>query len=272
MKKALLVGINTYPDPANALNGCINDVNDMQQFLTAHAGFAAADIMMLQDAGATRAAVATALRQLVASARAGDQIVFHYSGHGCQMPEVDASGNTTSVHDAMCPYDFDWTTARAIRDVDFQTIFRGVPAAARIDWISDSCYSGGYAKLFRAFIGAPVRLIKTIPAPPSIHAQIHALPQSRPRSLMRDAVQTLPHVLLLSACTAAQEAEDSSFGGRANGALTYELLQELQTGQGLTEAADAVLTNVAGSLQRDGYSQTPDLHGDRELFSTPVFG
>ena len=32
--KALLVGINQYPDPRNELRGCINDINDMFHFIT----------------------------------------------------------------------------------------------------------------------------------------------------------------------------------------------------------------------------------------------
>jgi len=31
MKKALLVGINRYPDPGNELEGCVNDVRQMRK-------------------------------------------------------------------------------------------------------------------------------------------------------------------------------------------------------------------------------------------------
>jgi len=32
--KALLVGINKYPDPRNELRGCVNDILDMEHFIT----------------------------------------------------------------------------------------------------------------------------------------------------------------------------------------------------------------------------------------------
>ena len=33
MKKAVLVGINKYPDPDDELSGCINDITDMANFI-----------------------------------------------------------------------------------------------------------------------------------------------------------------------------------------------------------------------------------------------
>jgi len=32
--KALLVGINKYPNPINELRGCINDILDMEHFIS----------------------------------------------------------------------------------------------------------------------------------------------------------------------------------------------------------------------------------------------
>ena len=32
--KALLVGINKYPDPRNELRGCVNDILDMAHFIS----------------------------------------------------------------------------------------------------------------------------------------------------------------------------------------------------------------------------------------------
>jgi len=274
MDYALLVGINSYPDPANHLNGCLNDIDDMQQFLIASAGFQSGNITALKDADANTDAIKIRLRNIIAAAQSGDRLVFHYSGHGCEMPEIDGAGNTIAIHDAMCPYDFDWTEAHSIRDSDFQTLFAAVPSGTRLSWISDSCYSGGYAKLFALFTGASTLLIKTIPPPPAIHAQIVAYQQkvSAERMTMRAMVQTLQRVLLFSACTSTQEATDATFGGRPNGALTYCLLQQLETPSGLTEAAQQVLSDVNLALQKGSFAQNPELHGDPSLFVSPVLG
>lgn len=270
MNKALLVGINDYPDPANVLHGCINDIDDMAAFLSTTKAFGGAKVHQLMDAAATHDAIVTALQAMVSSAGAGDHLLFHYSGHGAQMPQTDATGATTGVIDTMCPYDFDWTAAHAITSADFQQLFSVLPAGARLTWISDSCYSGGYAKMFAHFFGgAQVRTIKTIPQPPKIHQQILNMQKTAPvHHLMRDMAQMLAGTILLSACTSTQEAADAAFGERPNGALTYYLLQELKSVNGLTEASSQAVLNVNAAIA--GYQQNPELHGDRSLFLKPV--
>lgn len=270
--KALLVGINNYPNPENQLNGCIDDVTDMQALLVGKAGFAAGDVTMLTDSAATRNAIYAALQTLVSGSKAGDHLVFHYSGHGCQMPEKNATGTTVAVHDAMCPYDFDWTPAHAIQDTDFQALFSIVPSGVHLSWISDSCYSGGYTKLFAHYTGLPIkRIIKTIPPPPSIHEQIASFSvQQNPTHTMRDIAQSLSRVVLLSACSSNQEASDAQIGTTWNGAFTYYLLDTLNGANGLLEAAQQVVGNAGSELQANGYSQTPELHGDATLFSSPT--
>jgi len=108
-RKALLVGINRYPDPENRLNGCVNDVRQVRALLQQHYGFdrpSAFDILL--DAQATTAAIRAALGRLVAGARPGDLLVFHYSGHGSQVPDRDGDETADGLDEIICPYDLDW--------------------------------------------------------------------------------------------------------------------------------------------------------------------
>ncbi|HEY5190527.1 MAG TPA: caspase family protein, partial [Candidatus Deferrimicrobium sp.] len=58
MKKALLVGINRYPDPGNELKGCVNDVRQMADTLKSRYGFAGdGNMRILTDARATTKAI-----------------------------------------------------------------------------------------------------------------------------------------------------------------------------------------------------------------------
>src|SRR5712692_4457306 len=107
MNKALLVGINAYP--GNELKGCINDVTDMRDLLQAKSGFGAADIRLLTDAQATTAEIGKGLDWLVAGVQPGDRILFHYSGHGAQMPTRNPSGEVDGLDEVICPVDFDWS-------------------------------------------------------------------------------------------------------------------------------------------------------------------
>ena len=86
MRKALLVGLNHYPNPANNLKGCINDVLQTSRVLQQAYGFDdAREIRLLTDERATTAAIVERLKWLVAGSQPGDVLVFHYSGHGSQV-------------------------------------------------------------------------------------------------------------------------------------------------------------------------------------------
>jgi len=85
---ALLVGINEYPNPNHRLNGCVNDVTRMREYLEARfdkeGGFKLADPQVLTDEKATREAVIGAFQKQLGHAKKGDVALFYYSGHGSQ--------------------------------------------------------------------------------------------------------------------------------------------------------------------------------------------
>ncbi|KAK3262623.1 hypothetical protein CYMTET_28531 [Cymbomonas tetramitiformis] len=88
--KALLVGIN-YTGSDYALNGCINDVHHVKQLLTSQYGFGTSpDVLRIltdepgSSGSPTCSNMREGLRWLVSDAVAGDQLFFHFSGHGTQ--------------------------------------------------------------------------------------------------------------------------------------------------------------------------------------------
>ena len=118
--KALLVGINQYPDPRNSLRGCINDIVDMQHFISVtNKVYSTAQIKLLTDKAATKKGILLQLEWLLEGIEAGDQILFHYSGHGAQLPCQKIAGDVWEEKDGLdeiiCPYDFDGSNATAIR-------------------------------------------------------------------------------------------------------------------------------------------------------------
>ncbi len=109
LRKALLVGLNDYPNPENHLKGCINDVLQTSRVLQDAYGFDdARQIRMLTDRRATTAAIAHRLRWLVDGARPGDLLVFHYSGHGSQVRDREGDELEDGLDEIICPYDLDW--------------------------------------------------------------------------------------------------------------------------------------------------------------------
>src|SRR3990172_710149 len=141
MKKALLVGINRYPDPRNELKGCVNDVRQVAGMLKERYGFPGdADMRLLTDARATTKAILDGLAWLIAGASTGDSLVFHYSGHGSQVPDMSGDETTDRLDEILCPYDLDWK--RPLTDDDLAAACAGVPRGALLTVILDCCHSG----------------------------------------------------------------------------------------------------------------------------------
>lgn len=81
-KLALLVGINDYAERFD-LKGCLTDVERQRELLIYRFGFNPDDILTLTGKQATREGIETAfVEHLVNQAKAGDVVLFHFSGYG----------------------------------------------------------------------------------------------------------------------------------------------------------------------------------------------
>jgi metacaspase-1 len=144
-RRALLVGINAYPNPANRLDGCVNDVYLISAVLQ-ESGFAPEDIRVVLDDRATAAGIRDRLAWLLDDARAGDQRCFFYSGHGAQLPGYGADGKPDRLHSCLVPYDFAWNGETAITDDQFDDYYSQLPYDVRFVIVLDCCYSGGMVR------------------------------------------------------------------------------------------------------------------------------
>ena len=124
--KALLVGINAYPNPGNNLRGCINDIVDMEYFIASkNKVYQKENIRTLTDSKATKKGILSALNWLLVGVSAGDQILFQYSGHGAQIPSNNPAVEKDGLDEIICPYDFSGgaSAETAISDKEFASIF-----------------------------------------------------------------------------------------------------------------------------------------------------
>ncbi|TRU67356.1 MAG: caspase family protein [Microcystis viridis Mv_BB_P_19951000_S69] len=82
-KLALLVGIDQYGANIPPLPGCLTDVELQKDLLRYRFGFRDADIVTLTGQKASREAIELAfLEHLIAQAKPGDVVIFHFSGYG----------------------------------------------------------------------------------------------------------------------------------------------------------------------------------------------
>jgi len=106
-KLALLVGINQYPR-SMALSGCVTDVELQRELLRHRFGFKGQDILTLTDSQASRENIETAfVEHLIEQAKAGDVVVFHFSGYGSRvkMGQEPSSDDSIRLQNSLVPSD-----------------------------------------------------------------------------------------------------------------------------------------------------------------------
>lgn len=263
MNRALLVGINAYP--GNELRGCINDVTDMAEFLVSHCDFDEDEIRLLTDARATTQAIEDRLHWLIGGVKAGDRIVFHYSGHGAQFPIRGADGKLTRVDECICPVDFDWTDEHSIRDKEFNQLFSSIPKGPEFIWISDSCFSGDLAREMLV----PEQRIKALAMPADIAWRLRTAETKGVKPQGFEHVVKNLNGALVSGCGMRETSCDAQINGRFNGALTYYLLQTLSLPNGLSQPLEHAVARTRAALQKNGYTQHPQLEGATNVMQRP---
>jgi len=88
-KRALLVGIDRY-ERIRPLAGAKNDVAWVKETLIAHYGYTEEDIVVLTDKDATASNIIERIKKhLIKDLGPEDSVIFYFSGHGGQVPDVD---------------------------------------------------------------------------------------------------------------------------------------------------------------------------------------
>jgi metacaspase-1 len=262
-KKALLVGIDRYPDPLDGLRGCVNDVRLMEETLRAQYGFTGKDdIRILADSRATTGAILDGLSWLAAGAAPGDSLVFHYSGHGSQVPD-DRHGDETSdgLDEILCPYDLDWD--RPLTDDHLAAVCSGIPGGALLTVILDCCHSGtGLRASGRSGLSSRYRS--------PIRARFLRFPDAADsrRTVRRFGVSVRKaDAVLLAACREDQTCADARFGDSFHGAHTYYLCRTLRRANWIVPYR-TLAASMRDAIARAGFDQVPQLEGPARLLSS----
>lgn len=143
--RALLVGINDYPDPANRLEGCVNDVYLMSSVLQEQ-GFQPENIRLVLNDRATAKEIMSRMEWLLEGATEESPRFFFYSGHGAQIPEYGQFDEVDHQDECLVAYDFDWTRDRAVTDDWFLQFYSQLPYTANFTAMFDCCHSGGMTR------------------------------------------------------------------------------------------------------------------------------
>jgi hypothetical protein len=283
-RTALLVGINYNNDPDATLNGCYNDVVNVSQYLRTVLGYAHSSVNVLTDgnrgaAGAGTASVVPPTRQniiagiaaLVAGMAAGDEAVFHYSGHGTLVRDTNGD-EVTGLDSCLCPLDYNApasTGGGIITDDELRTLLVDrVPRGARLYVILDCCHNG---------TGCDIRYkyedFSLLIRPPSGRNPASWL--TRQKAFVQGKyTETAGEVFMISGCRDEQTSADAYIDRAFAGALTYAVFAILRANNASirTYSWSALLRDVRYFMRVNRYSQIPQVMTGQIISpSRPVF-
>jgi Caspase domain len=143
-KFAVLVGIN-YVGTQSALNGCINDVDNLRSLLIEKFHYLPENIKVLTDDSTTKPTkqnIIDSFALLVnkATNEGFEELWFSYSGHGYY--QTDTSNDETDNRDeVICPVDYA-TSGFINDDYIYSNLVSKIPESASLFSLMDCCHSG----------------------------------------------------------------------------------------------------------------------------------
>ena len=286
MKRALLVGINDYPGAQNDLQGCVNDITNVYDVLVKYFEFISPDITLLSNKRATKKAILDGLKGLIANSSAGDTLVFHYSGHGSQVRDVEGDELKDGKDEIICPWDFDWDGIY-IKDDDLATLFSNLKKGVHLEVLLDSCHSGtGTREIILDRTRVPAFLAagalgtdlwssslcirpRYLAPPPDIALWADEVFGAELPLRKIGRMDGIGHILW-AACRADQYSADAEIGGRPSGAFTYFFCKHIRDSEGRVTRSD-LLKRVRASLKHEGFAQVPQLECPAKETKVEVF-
>lgn len=274
-KLALLVGINDYDRAISTwspLDGCVTDVRMQKELLVHRFGFHPNDIVILTDQEATRDGIITTFQEhLIAQAKPGDVVVFHYSGHGSRVVDPNPYRDDLPLNSTFVPIDSPLPenykeVGGTVDDITGKTLFLLMSAldTELVTVVLDSCHSGGGkrgAVTYRSRDGANPASARLAPSDKELALQEQL--QSN-LDLSDDQVQELRQKVakgvVIASAADNELAADAFFNGFYAGAFTYLLTQYLwqQIGDLPLERTFVDIDRTTQSLASSSTVQNPE--------------
>lgn len=224
MKRAFLCGIN-YIGTSSALNGCINDMNNINNFLVKNCGYDPKNITLITDdpksqKKPTRENMESGIRWLTSGSKSGDTLLFYYSGHGSDIK--DKNGDESDGRDnVLVPLDYE-SKGVITDDWLFANLADIVPAGVTLWVFTDCCHSGTMMDLqFNLQCNSICKTQKPTRYISSDWSNQFALSNEPTRLTKAD-------VFLFSGCLDAQTSADATIRNQPQGAFTACFLEFVQ--------------------------------------------
>ena len=143
---ALLIGISSYQDSSNNLEGVQYDTVNMNSALNGECGYAQTRITQVRDNQATKSGIKSALLQMSSKMSYDDTFVFYYSGHGFVYPSGSGMAYIEAYDSAAESVDYD------ISSSELKQLLDAVPCR-KVLVVIDACEAEGLVKAGTKTIG-----------------------------------------------------------------------------------------------------------------------
>ena len=139
--RAFLTGINDY-ETIGDLRGCVNDTRSLKKLLVDHFGFRKSSIRVRTDTQVTKKELRKGWKWLTSDATPGDRLVFHFSGHGSYIADLDQD-EPDHADELLCLYGMDWSDPDSyLPDDELREWTREIPDGISVTFVLDCCHSG----------------------------------------------------------------------------------------------------------------------------------
>ena len=151
-KLALIIAIGTYDSTTGWKSiSSLNDINYMKPALIGQ-GFEESNIEIIKNEQANKVGIIAAIDRLIAKAKAGDIVVFHFSGHGQQIfddtnkDEADGYDEALVAYDGKMRYSGSYTGQNHLRDDELgnklSALRKNIGKEGSLLVLLDACHSG----------------------------------------------------------------------------------------------------------------------------------
>jgi hypothetical protein len=251
MKKALLIGIN-YTGSKYELGGCINDINNIQNFIIENCEYKIENTTKLTDETTVKPTlqnVKDSIYNLVKNTVAGDSLLFYYSGHGSQIENDNEIKIGDDLDEVLVPLDY--KKSGFITDVWlYDNLVKIIPKDVTLWCFTDCCHSGTMLNLqYNLVYNREKQNIETGVYNEDDWINKYTL------FLTNKKIETEGDVFMFSGCLDEQTSAD--LGDR--GAFTNALLETLGNYKDKNRKIIDILKEIDCRLNVNDFTQIPQL-------------
>jgi len=287
---AVLIGINFYMNPAKPLEGCVRDVQSMEQYLKTRHAPTHIDIFKASKPADTSSRhptetpnlwptydnVTSSLKKITNEAKPGDFVYIHFSGHGTQEETTSSEEYSNKDTGDLALVLFDQFTANGVRYLHGRELAnllsKMVNKGLLVTVILDCCFSGSVIRRnerekngVRAMVyDSAVDTAYPQQLDPSISLCVGGTTLRNARIRPNWLINPDGYIIL-TACGPHEVAQELTLDGMKHGALSYFLVRALISLTGTDLTHQLVYDHLRMKFHVYWPRQTPMRYGNKDL-------